>query len=69
MGKGTIVVLLLVIMAIVAIELVTIRVNAEGEGTVRLALNFAATVILVCFVFLLALYLAHRRTRRLYIIA
>ncbi len=68
MGKGSIAVLLLIIMAVVAIGVVMIGVNSEGEERVRLGLSFGATILLICFVFFLALYLGHIRTRGMYIV-
>ena len=67
MGKGALAVGILIILVAVAIGLFITGVEAEEEGGVRLGLSFGATVILICFVFFLAVYLAHARTRGLYI--
>jgi len=69
MGKGSIAVLFLVIMAVIAIGVVIVGVNSDGEERVRLGLSFGATILLICFVFFLALYLGHIRTRGMYIVA
>jgi len=69
MGKGAFMVLLLFVLVELALVIFIRGVEAEGEGGAKkLGLSLVATVILVSFVFFLALYLAHRRTRRLYII-
>jgi len=69
MGKGTFAVLLLIVLVELALVIFIRGVEAEGNEEVKkLGLSFVATVILVTFVFFLALYLANRRTRRLYII-
>jgi cation transporter-like permease len=68
MGKGALAIGVLVILVAVAIGIFITGVEAEEEGGTRLGLSFGAIVILICFVFFLAVYLAHARTRRFYIV-
>ena len=67
MGKGTLAVMCLIILVAVAIGIFIAGVEVEEEGGARLGLSFGATVILICFVFFLALYLARVRTTGIYI--
>jgi len=69
MGKGSLAVLLLIVLSALAVVIYITGVEAGGNnGGVRLGLSFGATVILICFVFFLALYLGRLRTRGLYVV-
>jgi len=69
MGKGSLAVLLLIVLAALAVVIYITGVEAGGNNEgVRLGLSFGATVILICFVFFLALYLGRLRTRGLYVV-
>jgi hypothetical protein len=68
MGKGSLAALLLIVLVVVVIGILIRTIEVEGEERVRLGMSFGATVVLVCLVFFLALYLGHLRTRGLYIV-
>lgn len=66
MGKGSLAVLFLIVLVVLAIGIFITEVETEEEGGVRLGLSFGATMILVCFVFFLALYFGRARKREGY---
>ena len=67
MGKGLVAVLVLVALAIVAVGIFLFGVSQEDKGEVRpLGLSFGAALILITFVFFLAMYSARIRMRGSY---
>ena len=63
MAKGAVAVVFLIVMAIIAIVAYQISVEKGQSGEGQLGLSFAATMILIVFVFLLAIFLGRIQKR------
>ena len=69
MGKGALAIGVLIILVAVTIGVFITGVEAEEEGGTKLGLSFGGILILICFVFFLAVYLGYARPRSYYLVA
>jgi hypothetical protein len=63
LAKGAVAVVLLIVMAIIAIVAYELNIDTGVSGGGQLGLSFAATMILIVFVFFLAIYLGRVQRR------
>ena len=63
MAKGAVAVVFLIVMAVIAIVVYQIGVEKGESGEGRLGLSFAATMVMIVFVFFLALFLGRAQKR------
>jgi len=62
-AKGAVAVVLLIVMAVIAIGIYEVSVETGMSGGAKLGLSFAATMILIVFVFFLAIFLGRIQKR------